>query len=54
MGSVDYLETVDSWNSEYDNNFSIHNNDIVMMNESSRDLFDVDEDDRFTLLNYNT
>ena len=33
MESTDDLETVDRWNNEYDN-FSVQNNDDVIMNES--------------------
>ena len=34
MESVDDLETADRSNSEYDDNFSVHNKDVVMVNES--------------------
>ena len=47
--NADDLETVDRWNSGYDGNFSLHNNDIVMMNKSW-DLFDSDKDKRFNPL----
>ena len=33
MEITDDLEAVDRWNNEYDDNFGVHNND-VMMNES--------------------
>ena len=31
--TTDEIETVDIWNSEYDDNFAVQNNDDVMMNE---------------------
>ena len=37
MKSTDDLETVDRWNSEHDDNFSVHNNDDVM-NESMESI----------------
>ena len=33
MESIDDLETANRWNNEYDDNFGVHNNDDVMMNE---------------------
>ena len=51
MESTDNLETVDRWNNEYDDNFGVHNND-VMMNESWNNL-DSDEDESFNPLDYN-
>ena len=53
MESTDELETVNRWNNEYDDNFGVHNNDDVMMNESWNH-FDSDEDKSFNLLDYNT
>ena len=44
MEHTDDLETVNRWNSEYDDDFSVHNNDDVMMNESWNH-FDSDEDE---------
>ena len=52
MKTTDDLETVHRWNSEYDNNFSVQNNDVVTMNESWNH-FDSDEDESFNPLNYN-
>ena len=52
MESTDDLETVDRWNSEYHDNFSVQNND-AMMNESWNHS-DSDEDESFNLLDYNT
>lgn len=52
MESTDELETVVRWNSEYDDNFSIHNNDDVKMNESWNH-FGSDEDKGFNPLDYN-
>ena len=52
MESNDDLETVDRWNSEYDDNFSVHNNDDVMMYQSWSHS-DSDEDKSFNLLDYN-
>ena len=43
MKSADDLEAADRWNSEYDVNFSVHNNDVFMMNKSWNH-FDSDED----------
>ena len=51
MESTDNLETVDRWNNEYDDNFGVHNND-VMMNESWNN-FDSDGYESFNLLDYN-
>ena len=51
MESTDDLETINRWNSEYDDNFSVQDND--MMNESWNH-FDSDEDQSFNLLYYNT
>ena len=34
METTDDLETIHRWNSEYDDNFSIQNDDDVMMNQS--------------------
>ena len=34
METTDEPETVYRWNSEYDDNFSVQNNDDVTMNES--------------------
>ena len=48
MESTDDLETVDRWNNEYDN-FSVQNNDDVIMNESW-DNFDSNEDDSYNPL----
>ena len=53
MESTDELETVVRWNSEYDDNFNIHNNDDVKMNESWNHIGS-DEDKGFNPLNYNT
>ena len=53
MESTDDLETVNRWNSEYDDNFSVQDNDDIMMNESWNH-FDSDEDQSFNLLYYNT
>ena len=52
MESTDDLGTVDRWNSEYDDNFSVQNND-AMMNESWNHS-DSDEDESFNPLDYNT
>ena len=49
MERTDDLETVDRWKSEYDDNFSGHNNDDVMINESWNH-FHSDEDKSFNLL----
>ena len=53
MESIDDLETANRWNNEYDDNFGVHNNDDVMMNESWNH-FDSDEDRSFNLLYFNT
>ena len=53
MEHTDDLETVKKWNSEYDDGFSVHNNDDVMMNESWNH-FDSDEDESLNPLDYNT
>ena len=53
MESTDDLQTVHRWNSEYDHNFSVHNNDDFMANESWNH-FDSDEDESFNPLDYNT
>ena len=53
MESTDDLETVNRWNNEYDDNFGIHGNDDIMMNESWNH-FDSDEGESFNLLDYNT
>ena len=53
MEHTDDLETVNKWNSEYDDGFSVHNNDDVMMNESWNH-FDSDEDESLNPLDYNT
>ena len=51
MESTDGLETVDRWNNEYDDNFGVSHND-VMMNESWNH-FDSDENESFNPLDYN-
>ena len=53
MESTDDLEMVNRWNNEYDDNFGVHNNDDVMMNESWNH-FDSDEKESFNPLDYNT
>ena len=52
METTDDLETVHRRNSEYDDNFSVQNNDDVTMNESWNH-FDSDEDESFNPLDYN-
>ena len=52
MESTDDLEIVDGQNSEYDDHFSVHNNDNVIM--ESWNHFDLDEDESFNQLDYNT
>ena len=52
MESTDDLESLHRWNSEYDNNFSVHNNVDVMMN-GSWNHSDSDEGESFNLLDYN-
>ena len=49
--STDDLETVHSWNNEYDDNFGVHNNDVMM--NASWNHFDSNEDESFNLLDYN-
>ena len=51
MESIDDLETVDRWNNEYDDDFGVPNND-VMMNESWNHS-DSDEDESFNPIDYN-
>ena len=53
MKITDDLKTANRWNSEYDDNFSLNNNDDVKMNESWN-YFDSLEDEIFNLLDYNT
>ena len=53
MEHIDDLETVDRWNSEYDDNFSVHDNDDVLMNESWNH-FHSDEDEIFSPPDCNT
>ena len=51
MEATDDLETVDRWNGEYDNNFSVQNNEVMM--HESWNHFDSDEDKSFNPLDYN-
>ena len=51
MEATDDLETVDKWNGEYDNNFSVQNNEVMM--HESWNHFDSDEDKSFNPLDYN-
>ena len=51
MESTYDLKTVNRWNNKYDDNFGVHNND-VMTNESWNDS-DSDEDKNFNPLDYN-
>ena len=49
--STDDLETDDRRNNEYDDNFGVHNNDVMM--NASWNHFDSNEDESFNLLDYN-
>ena len=51
METTDDLETVDRWNGEYYNNFSVQNNEVMM--HESWNHFDSDEDKSFNPLDYN-
>ena len=53
MESTDDLETLHRWNSEYSNNFSVHNNVDVMMNESWNHS-DSEEGESFSPFDYNS
>ena len=52
MESTDVLEIVDRWNSEYDDNFSVQNNDVMM--NKSWNHFDSDENKSLNQLDYNS